>query len=251
MTNLISVLSSVLLGLFSGSILNYLSDVLPRTRTLSSPICTRCEARLDWYDYVFLNRRCRNCGQVRPIRSWVVVVAYIGLSVWLASTKYYQVNAWLDWLLLCLFGLVIIIDVEHRLIMNAVSLAGAVIGLVYGALLHGVVQTLLGGIAGFGVMLVLYKLGDVFAGWISRRRSETLEEVALGFGDVNLAGILGLVLGWPGIVAGLFFTVLFGGGGGLLYLIWMKVRGSYQVFTPIPYGPYLILAAFYLLFLRG
>jgi len=29
------------------------------------------------------------------------------------------------------------------------------------------------------------------------------DEVALGFGDVNLAGIMGLLLGWPGITAGL------------------------------------------------
>ena len=37
------------------------------------------------------------------------------------------------------------------------------------------------------------------------------EDVALGFGDVHLSGILGLLLGWPGITGGLFVAIILGG----------------------------------------
>ena len=60
-------------------------------------------------------------------------------------------------------------------------------------------------------MLVLYLLGEVFVRYVSRRRGEPVNEVALGFGDVTLAGIAGLFLGWPGIAFGLILTVFAGG----------------------------------------
>jgi leader peptidase (prepilin peptidase)/N-methyltransferase len=75
------------------------------------------------------------------------------------------------------------------------------------------------------------------------------DEVALGFGDVNFAGILGLLLGWPGISAGLLFTVLAGGLISLLIILGMLITKKYKAFTAIPYAPFLILSAFYLLYL--
>ena len=53
-------------------------------------------------------------------------------------------------------------------------------------------------------MLALYYSGFVYLR-ISRklRGKEPGETEALGFGDVNLSGIIGLLLGWPGILLGL------------------------------------------------
>ncbi len=104
--------------------------------------------------------------------------------------------------------LVFVIDLEHRLILHPVSLFGALLALGIGIYLHGVLTTLIGGAVGFGIMLVFYFVGEWYVRYMSKKRGMSTDEVALGFGDVNLSGILGLLLGWPLILVGLLFAVL-------------------------------------------
>ena len=73
--------------------------------------------------------------------------------------------------------------------------------------------------------------------------------MALGFGDVNLSGILGLLLGWPAITVGLLFAVLAGGLISLFIILGMLVTKKYKAFTAIPYAPFLILSALFLLYI--
>ena len=75
--------------------------------------------------------------------------------------------------------------------------------------------------------------------------------MALGFGDVNLAGVLGLLLGWPGIVLGLLLAILIGGVVSLVYLVVMAVLRRYHTFMAIPYGPFLIISAILLLYFQA
>jgi leader peptidase (prepilin peptidase)/N-methyltransferase len=117
--------------------------------------------------------------------------------------------------------------------------------------MHGLVETLAGGAAGFILMLGLYYLGVLFSRWIGKRRGKAIDEEALGFGDVNLSGILGLLLGWPGILAGLIIAVMLGGAVSLIYLVYMLVTRQYKLFTPIPYGPFLVLSAVSLLYFKN
>jgi leader peptidase (prepilin peptidase)/N-methyltransferase len=97
-------------------------------------------------------------------------------------------------------------------------------------------------------MLLLYFLGELFGRIMAKRRGEPIEEVALGFGDVNLSGVLGLLLGWPGITAGLIFAILAGGLVSAFILARMMLRKEYQAFTALPYAPFLILAGVVFLF---
>jgi leader peptidase (prepilin peptidase)/N-methyltransferase len=97
-------------------------------------------------------------------------------------------------------------------------------------------------------MLLLYYFGDLFARWLARRRGQTLDEVALGFGDVNLSGVLGLMLGWPGIIVGLILAIFLGGIFSLLYLLGKIITRRYRTFMAIPYGPFLVASAILLLF---
>jgi leader peptidase (prepilin peptidase)/N-methyltransferase len=78
-----------------------------------------------------------------------------------------------------------------------------------------------------------------------------LDDVALGFGDVNLSGILGLMLGWPLILTGLVLAIFVGGLVSLIYLLIMMILRRYQLFTALPYGPFLITGAFVMLFFGG
>jgi leader peptidase (prepilin peptidase)/N-methyltransferase len=159
-------------------------------------------------------------------------------------------------LLLVYLTVVFVIDIEHRLILHPVSIIGAVIGFGIGIILrgrqsvvYGITSSLLGGVAGFGVMLVIYYLGELFIKQISKRRGISSDEVALGFGDVNLAGVLGLLLGWRAIFACLFFAIIIGGLVSLVIILRMVILKKYKSFTAIPYAPFLILSACYFLFL--
>jgi leader peptidase (prepilin peptidase)/N-methyltransferase len=144
--------------------------------------------------------------------------------------------------------LIAVIDIEHRLILHVTSVVGALLGLAIGIHLHELVATLVGGAAGYGLMLLIYLLGEAFMRVMAKRRGEPIEEVALGYGDVNLAGTTGLLLGWPGIAFGLVLTILAGGLVSLIVVVAMLIRRRYRAFSAIPYGPFLILSIVVLLF---
>ena len=160
-----------------------------------------------------------------------------------------RVGTWWGLVLMAYFGVVFVIDLEHKLILRSTSLVGVLVCGYLGWIMHGIKNTLLGGLAGFGIMLVLFYFGIVFTKIVSRKRREPVDEVALGFGDVTLSFILGLLLGWPGITAGLFFAVLAGGLGGGIYLVVNKLTRGYKKFTAIPYAPFLLLGAALLVFI--
>jgi leader peptidase (prepilin peptidase)/N-methyltransferase len=76
-------------------------------------------------------------------------------------------------------------------------------------------------------------------------------EEALGGGDVYLAGVLGLMLGWDFIVMALAWGVILGGIFSFLFLLVLVVRRRYSseaLMTFIPYGPFFIVAASLFLF---
>jgi leader peptidase (prepilin peptidase)/N-methyltransferase len=104
---------------------------------------------------------------------------------------------------------------------------------------------------GFGLMFAMYKLGELYTRRIAQKQGEEFDEAALGFGDVNLSGIIGLILGWPGVIVGLFLGVVLGGVFSLFYLIFRKVTKKYQAYEAIAYAPYLVLGTILILYFRN
>ena len=245
--NLISLFIPIILGLLAGYVINYISDVLPLTRRLSQPACPKCGKFFNWKDYLLL-KNCTSCENKRSTRIYVVLLVLIAGTVYIWLNPPILINFILAYIVLTYLGVVFVIDLEHRLIMHPVSITGAFLGLVVGIFAHGLVPTLLGGAFGFGSMLLLYYLGEAFTRYMSKRRGEIIDEVALGFGDVNLCGVTGLLLGWPVILAGLLFTIFAGGIGSLLVIAYMLIRKRFNAFTPIPYAPFLILSVLFYLF---
>jgi len=258
-----ALLIPIVLGWIAGLFINYVSDVLPRTRRFSQPTCSSCETSFTWTDYLTL-RACRNCGKQRSLRTWLVQILAVASFVyfWMAPSK--ALGFPLGALVLIYFGIITVIDLEHRLILHPTSLAGAVLGLLVGTLIHsradgllvGIGKSLLGGLFGFGSMFLLYQLGTLVARFRARKMQAAGqaddEEEALGGGDVYLAGVLGLMLGWPFIWSALLLGVLLGGVISFLFILALLVRRRYSseaLMTFIPYGPYFIIGAFYMLFL--
>jgi leader peptidase (prepilin peptidase) / N-methyltransferase len=240
-----------ILGWLGGMLVNYLADLLPNLRRLKMPVCIYCFETQPLANYLLWPRTCPECRRRRPWRVWVVELVYILISVWLWRMPHPVLGYGLSLVLMLFFGVVVVVDIEHRLILHPVSIVGAVLCLGAGWRLHGIGSTVLGGAAGFASMYLLYLLGDLFARWLAKRRGETLDEVALGFGDVNLSGVLGLLMGWPGIVGGLILAVLLGGLVSLVYLIGMVVTRRYHSFAAIPYGPFLVASGVILVFMKG
>jgi leader peptidase (prepilin peptidase)/N-methyltransferase len=247
MNNLV-LIPIVLFGIFLAYLINYLSDVLPRTRRFSPTVCPHCESQKKIMDYV-LWRKCPTCNTGASTRYKVVVIFIPILTCLLWLFPPHHLNIWLAYVSMVFLGTVAIIDLEHRVILNEMSLAGVVLGLIVGYSINGLVKTLIGGGAGFLIMLGLYFLGEVFARYMAKKRGLNNSEVALGFGDVNLGGILGLMLGWPVIFASLLFAILIGGLISAALVVWMLLKKDYQPFTAIPYAPFLILSGSILLYL--
>lgn len=248
MSGFLPLVFAATLGWGAGMLVNYLSDVLPGKRKLSAPYCLACESSMPILNYLFWPRRCSICGQSRSYRAWVIEAIFIIAAVWLWLNPGMRFSFIAGVVLLTYFGVVTVIDIEHRLILHPVSLVGAVLGILYGIQMHGVWSTLIGGLVGYAAMLALYILGILFSAYQARRRGESQFEDALGFGDVNLSGILGLLLGWPGIVAGLLLTILLAGAISLIYLLLMVARKRYDTGLAIPYGPFLVASAIWLLY---
>ena len=245
--NILLILGVVVAGWLAGILVNLLSDSLPVSRQISGPVCTRCGFHLPWSSFLALEA-CPTCKSRRSIRSWIVQLSFPAAYLVLGAVPPGRVTFLEAALLVTYFGLVAVIDIEHRLVLHPISLIGVLIGLIVGIRLHGAVMTLVGGAAGFGIMLALFFLGELFAKLLSRMRGQPVDEVALGFGDVNLAGVLGLLMGWPGITACLFVAILIGGLISGIYLAIMVVTRSYRAFTALPYAPFLLLSAVFLLF---
>jgi len=239
---------SIVLGWLAGWLVNYLADVLPITRRFSQPECLECSAPFTWRDYL-LFRPCRN-GHTRKTRTWIVQIIILVASVYTWVKPPSKIGYFLGLVLIIYFGVIFVIDLEHRLILHETSMFGALLGLTVGTVAHGIVPTLLGGLGGLLIMLVFYGLGVLFTRIRTKRLlaigQQTDDEEALGSGDVILVTILGFTVGWPLIWLCLLYGILLGGLVSLLLVLGLVVSGKYKtsaLMTFIPYGPYFITTA--------
>jgi len=239
---------NALIGSLVGIIINYLADVLPISRNFSQPICLNCGRLFPLKEYLF-SFKCSKCGNKTPLRVIIVLLLSIITSVMLNFFPFGNLNYWATIPVLIFLAVILVIDIEYRVVLKETSYFGLILLFVYGMLMregsfsHRLVITIAGGLAGFLIMLVLYYLGVLFNKIMGRIRKQEIEEVALGFGDVYVSAFLGLLTGWPAIIAVLLLAILAGGVFSLLYIVIMSVFRKYQAFSAIPYAPFLILAA--------
>lgn len=225
---------AVLLGTIVGSFLNVCIDRLPRGASLSSPPsqCEACGRRLSPLElipvlsYTALRGRCRTCGARFPARV-VAVEAGTGLAFLLVFEQFgLSLQAGLAIAYTCLLIVIGVIDLEHHRVLNGLTYPAIALALAAAAVTpgRGLLSLLLGGLIGGGALLLL--------ALVSPR--------AMGFGDVKLSFFLGLVLGYPLVVVGLFLAFVVGGLVSLGQLAAGKVRRG----DAVAFGPYLALAGF-------
>ena len=232
------------LGTAVGSFLNVCIDRLPLDKSIIRPPshCDACQHRLSPSDlipvfsYLWLRRRCRYCGAPITFRPFWVEVGtgclfaftfwHFGLSLAFAVAAFYG----------SLFIVLGVIDLEHGLILNKIVYPAAGVALIIDVFLPppgiisfslpspclGLISGIIGGAIGFVFLLipaVVYREG-------------------MGWGDVKMAGLIGLIAGSRLVIIALLMAVILGGlVAGVLLLFKLKKRKE-----GIPFGPFLSLA---------
>lgn len=159
------------------------------------------------------------------------------------------------WMLyMAIFALIIVIDIEHKLILFIVIIPSAVLAILDAATTGyppDLITALAGGAAGFGVFFIMYGGGFLFTYVLGLLRGQSIDEVAFGYGDVMMAMLAGLILGWRVLIFAIFITVFLGAFGALIYILSRALfGGKYSAFTAIPYGPYIVVGTILMLLYR-
>ncbi|MDY7022225.1 MAG: prepilin peptidase [Cyanobacteriota bacterium] len=235
-------------GASIGSFLNVVIYRIPAGLSLLHPPsrCPHCLTRLGPFEnipvwgWLWLRGRCKHCRAPISIR-YPLVEGATGLLflmvVWNAPTGITIVGYWalLSWLVA-----LALIDLDTLTLPNCLTQSGLVVGLGFqiaqgwgqGLNSATVSQALMGGIV--GAVLGLWLLDSIaFVG------SMILGQTAMGAGDSKLAALMGAWLGWKYLLLAGFIACALGAfvGGGAIALGWIDRR------QPIPFGPFLALAA--------
>jgi leader peptidase (prepilin peptidase)/N-methyltransferase len=223
-----------LFGLLIGSFLNVVAHRLPLGVSLVRPRsrCPQCLTEIKPYDnvpvlgWLMLRGRCRGCRARISARYPVVEAATAALAVAIVAVNGRSVHSALGLVLLGFLVPITLIDLDHRLIPNKLTLPAAVAAIVIGAALHpsGLPEQLIAG-AGAALFLLVFLLA--YPG-------------GMGMGDVKLAGVLGLFLGRDVGVA-ILVAVFAGAVIGAAVMARVGVAAGRK--TKVPFGPFLALGA--------
>jgi len=220
------------LGATIGSFLNVVAYRLPRNESLVRPgsRCPGCGTAIKTHDnvpvlgWLFLRGRCRSCRTSISPRYPIVEATTAALAVAVVLTKHSAVDIALGLVLVGVLVPVALIDLDHRIIPNKITLPAAVAALAIGVALdlHGVPEQLIAA-AGAGGFLLFFALAY---------------PRGMGMGDVKLAFVLGLFLGRSVAVA-ILAGVLIGTIVGAAVMARVGVEKGRK--TAVPFGPFLAL----------
>ena len=230
-------------GLIIGSFVNVIVWRVPRGESVVRPssACPACHAAIRPWDNIpvlswfVLRGRCRDCG-TRISSRYPLVEAATGILFVLVVARLLGggelVWAVPAYLYLTAIGVALaLIDIDtHRLPDAIVLPAIPVLTLLLGSASAAagdwsrLVTAILGGLVLFGLyaaLLLVYPRG-------------------MGLGDVKLAAVLGLALGWLGwgpLAVGAFAAFLLGGGFSIVLLAIGRANRK----TALPFGPWMLV----------
>lgn len=242
-----------LLGLAIGSFLNVVIYRVPAGKSLTpDSACPHCGIAIRKRDnvpvisWIVLQGRCRGCSEPISARyplvelgtavAFLAVTARFGGTLADAGSAAETVAASIELVaFLVLTSITIalaLIDLDTKRLPNALVLPSLAVGIVLlaaAALVRGDLQALIGAAVGGAGLFVLYLILALVSG-------------GMGMGDVKLAAVLGLYLGflgWGNLLVGAFAAFLFGGVFGLVLMLARRAGRK----TAIPFGPWMILGA--------
>lgn len=241
-----------LLGLIIGSFLNVVVYRLHDAETLlGRSWCRHCRHQIRWYDniplvsFVLLAGKCRDCqGKI----SWqypffeCLTGAFFALAAYFFLPVFGE-GSWgqFVWLLviISLFLTIAVYDLKYMEIPIILLVVSAIVtlGFLFSTWQKGerfLTSTLGLGVLG-GLVVALFFFALVYAS----------KETWMGWGDVWLGGVAGLIVGLPLV---LFMLTLSFGFGAIVGMLQMRYAGK-NLKTQIPFAPYLVIGVLLTLFL--
>ena len=232
--------TAVLVGVFGlsvGSFLNVCIHRLPLDESVVWPgsYCPTCRTPLRWHDnvpvvgYAMLRGRCRSCGT--PISAMYPIVEGVTAAVFVAGYLLFGVQPLLVARLLfaCAMIVLFIIDLQHRILPNVITLPGVLIGFAFSWFWPpGWLDSLIGILAGGGILLL-----------IAEAYYRVRKEEGLGLGDVKMLAMIGAFLGWKLMLVTLVLSSFMGSIIGLVVIALKKGDMKYA----LPFGTFLAIGA--------
>jgi len=242
-------------GLLIGSFLNVVVYRVPAGKSIVSPpsACGNCGHEVRGYDnipilsWLILRGKCRDCAS--PISTRYPLVELSGGLAFAAVALFFvppiftavgtpatiaAILVLVAFLYLAAISIaLVLIDIDVRRLPNSIVLPAYIVG----SVLFTAAAILNGGFASLLVSLI----GTVALGGIYFALAFFVPG-GMGMGDVKLAGVLGMFLGWLGwgpLAVGAIFAFLLGGVFGIVLLALRK--GGRK--TAIPFGPWMVAGA--------
>lgn len=226
---------AALLGLLWGSFANVCiyrwppSTEFPKGRSVVAPgsHCFACKTPIAWYDnvpllsWLWLRGKCRTCQAPFSAR-YLIVEAMTGVLFAVAWWFTVSVGTYFEpfdhrlirfgiYAAFCFVMVVVaFIDIDHKLILDKLTLPSIVVFYGLGMLLpeHHWSDGLIGIAVGYGLP---WTIGEVY--WMIAYRD------GLGLGDSKLLAVIGALLGIRGVVAALFGGAVLGAVIGIVVLL--------------------------------
>lgn len=226
-------------GIVIGSFLNVCIYRIPVDESIVSPPshCTNCGTRLKPKDlipifsWLFLKGRCAYCGSKISYR-YALVELLTGLMFVFAYYRLGFSPLVLPYIfLMCILLIASLIDFEHYIIPDSLNITGIAALIIFNLIFQFVPwkESIMGCVIGAlpFLLIVLITGGN-----------------GMGMGDVKLMGVIGLYIGWKMALLTVFLSFILGGIIGIILLA-TKVKSRQD---PMPFGPWIALSAFIVMF---
>lgn len=222
-----------LLGVIFGSFFNVVGLRSPKNITfIHYPShCPHCNETLRWHElipllsFLWQQGTCKNCqARISPMYPIIELITGI-LFVYSYFQIGFQIELITAFLFISLLVIITVSDIAYMLIPNKIILFFLPL-LIISRIISPLTpwyDMIIGAVVGYTTIALII----------------VLSRGGMGAGDMKLFFILGIVLGWKEVLFTLFLASLLGACIGLILRFIRKV-GRRQ---PIPFGPYIALAA--------
>ncbi len=233
---------SIIVFLFGTIVGSFLNCVIYRLEQGQSFLkgrsyCPFCKHTLSWQDlipvlsFLFLKGKCRYCQKKISIQYPLVELSAGILFLFIYLISRGPSSVIFNWMVSSFLIIIFIYDFKHYIISDSVIYPAIAIALIFNFqfLIFNEFSifkfSILSAIsaAAFFLLIVLVSRGK----W-------------MGVGDIKLAFLMGLVLGWPNILVALFSAFFIGAiiGIGLI------TAGKKHLKSEVPFGPFLVTGTF-------
>ena len=233
-----TVIAAGVLGLVVGSFLNVVIARMPlrepQDRSLRGRSrCLACDAPVRWHDnvpvvsFLVLRGRCRSCREPYGVRYLAVELLTGLLFAAVAGFGVLSGQGVLVVAIGCLFMAQLVaitfIDLRHRIIPNAITLPGTIVGIALWAIADPsrLLEVVLAAIGAYAVIFTI----------------AFIKPQGMGMGDAKMVLLMGAFLGAPVAIA-MFAGFLVGAiyGIGMMIAVGPRARKA-----TVPFGPFLAL----------